>query len=256
MLLVDDDQAELRERHALLHQRVRADDHRRAASSAAQRLAVAPCPAPCRRAKRPRCRAASASAEVAQMLLGQQFGRRHQRRPASRLPPPPAPRAPRRRSCRCRHRPAPDAASAWRCARSLATSSLTRCCAFVRLERQTPRASSSRKLPVPRSAGRMRFVAQPRACACRLRCWVSSSSKARRCCAGCGRSELPQVGVRRRPVHIKQRVAQRGQPMGFAQSRGGINSSRASGGSSASALRDHTGKPRLPQAFGRGIDRR
>ena len=58
--------------------------------------------------------------EILRMLLGQQFGRRHQRGLVAGLDRASARRAPRRSSCRSRRRPAPGAASGCGTARSAA----------------------------------------------------------------------------------------------------------------------------------------
>ena len=85
VLLVDDDEAELA-RTRRLPASARACRSRSAPAPPARR---APCArlavAACRRARRPRRRAAPASGEIEVMLFGEQFGRRHQRDLISRF---------------------------------------------------------------------------------------------------------------------------------------------------------------------------
>ncbi len=79
MLLVDDRQPQSREAHALLHQRVRADDHRGTRCDPLQRRLAR---TPLHLAGQPgdlEPQRLEPGAQVEQMLLGQQFGGRHQR---------------------------------------------------------------------------------------------------------------------------------------------------------------------------------
>ena len=119
VLLVDDHERERGELDALLEQRVRADDERRATRGGyARARRCAPCPSAARSRARRRCRAARTS--------GGNSARADRRAarsaPSARPADPPrwrgSPQGPRRASCRSRHRLAPAAASAWRASRS------------------------------------------------------------------------------------------------------------------------------------------
>ena len=205
VLLVDHDEAELREFDAFLHQRVRADGDRPDLSNAASACARAlPCSLPASQTTSTPS-GASHAAEIAVMLLGEHFGRRHQRDLISGFDAANAASA-ATRSCRNRRRPARVAASASR-AEVVDDSAATRS-APSSAERQVPgkrraaRLAASAGATCARRRERSRF---------RLRCWASSSSNARRCCAGCAPSATREIGVRRRPMHVKQRFAQRRQ---------------------------------------------
>ena len=80
MLLVDDREPELAEIDLLLKQRVRADrDLRLRRSRRAPAPRACPCASGCRRATPPRRRAARATPRTCVVLLGEDFGRRHDR---------------------------------------------------------------------------------------------------------------------------------------------------------------------------------